>query len=222
MVCLALAMGLMAGAQDVALHVLVELAAALLQFDQLGLRLESIEQDDAAVVGQTQAGCDVRRPGFVGLAFGFEFFVERHRFRSRFAGGPILFVFVSGGPVHHGVRHFLPLVALGAQVADALALDFPLGGKLVGAVFQDEALGEVLRRSRPGGQQEQRRSGQQGDQETMKVPHDRKSIPNGLDATCRCPVYSAKTFQSGSFQKSETRPRVANAARPSAAVLGRH
>ena len=74
--------GIDRGPQDVALHVLVKLAAALLQFHQLGLGLKRVEQDHAAVVGQAQPGRNVRRPGFIGLPLSFQLLVERYDFRA--------------------------------------------------------------------------------------------------------------------------------------------
>ena len=138
--------GIDGGAQDVALHVPVEFPAALLQLDQLGLGLKSIEQDDAAIVGQSKSGRHVRRPGLVRLAFRFEFLVEGDSLRGGLARGTVFFVLVGRGPVHHRFGDFFPLIALGTQVAHAIALDLPFSGQLIAAVGQDQALGELLRR----------------------------------------------------------------------------
>ena len=70
--------------------------------------------------------------------------VELHGFGDGCAGGAILLVFLGGGPIDEGFGDFLPLVAFGAHVADAVAFDLIFCDQLVGAVFEDEAAGEFL------------------------------------------------------------------------------
>ena len=91
-----------------------------------------------------QAGRDLRSFGLLGAAFGFDFLVQFNRLGSGRAGGPIFFEFVSSRPIHQRVGQLFPFVTLGAQVAHAITFDFPFGSELVGAVFQDEAFGELL------------------------------------------------------------------------------
>ena len=146
MVCLLLAIGIDRRAQDICFRVAVDFAGVLLQQDELRLSLKGIEQQHSAIVGQMQAGRDLGSLGLFGAAFGFDFLVEFNRLRGGNTGGAVFFEFVSSWPIHQRVGQLLPFVALGAQVTHAVALDFPLGGKLVRAVFQDEALGKLLGR----------------------------------------------------------------------------
>ena len=131
-------------AQNVPLTVLIDLAVALLQLDQLRLVLKGIQQHDTAIVRQTQTGCDVRRLGLIRTAFGRQLFVQIYRLRGRSTRSTVFLVFVRCLPIHQGFRHFLPLVTFRAQVAHPIALHFPLAGKLVRAVLQDETFGELL------------------------------------------------------------------------------
>ena len=85
-----------------------------------------------------------------------EFLVEGGGFGDGRSGVAIFFVFFGGRPVDQGGGKFFPLVALGAHVADAVALHFILGDELIGAVFEDEAAGEFLG---VGGEGEQERRG---------------------------------------------------------------
>ena len=84
------------------------------------------------------------RASLFGFLLGFEFLVELDGLGRGRALQAALLVFVGGVPVDEVLGNFLPLAALGAVVADAVSFDFVLGGELVGAVFEDEALGEGL------------------------------------------------------------------------------
>ena len=53
---------------------------------------------------------------------------------------------------------FLPVIALGAEVADAVAFDFIFGDELVGAVFEDEAARRFLLRGRRDSEREQQQA----------------------------------------------------------------
>ena len=135
-------------AQDVAAGVLVELAAVLDQFDKLRLVVERIQQKNTARIGQAQAGDNERRftfVRFVGLGNLLDGFIALTR--------AFAVVFICGGPVHHLLGHFLPVIALGAVIADTLAHNLPFGYGLVGTVFEDETLG-ILLRSRTEGKRE--------------------------------------------------------------------
>ncbi len=72
------------------------------------------------------------------------------------AGGAILFELRGSLPIHQRLGQFLPFVAFRAQIANTIALDFPAGRQLVGTIFEDEALGELLGGD---GEREQRKSG---------------------------------------------------------------
>ena len=74
----------------------------------------------------------------------FDFLVELHGFGDGRSGGAVFFVLLGGGPVDQRIGEFLPVIALGAHVADAVAFDFIFRDQLVGAVFEDEAAGEIL------------------------------------------------------------------------------
>ncbi len=75
----------------------------------------------------------------------FEFLVE---LCSLGHGGPadaVLLELFGCGPIDEGRGEFLPFIALGAEVADAVAFNLIFRDQLVGAVFEDEAAGEFLR-----------------------------------------------------------------------------
>src|ERR1700685_375442 len=106
-----------------------------------------------------QAGRYLRSLGLFGAAVGFDFLIE----------------FVCPRPIDERVRHFLPFVALRAQVTDAIAFDFPFRSKLVGTVFQDESLGQLLSR---GGDK-------QGERCCYQQKEDANSIPCSHDPSHR-------------------------------------
>ena len=112
----------------------------MLQFGELRLILIGIEEKDAAFVRQAQIGRDLRGTGLFGFPFGLEFLVEFDRFRSDLALQAALLKLSGCVPVNQRVRDFLPLAALGAEIADAVAVNLILGDGLVGAVFQNEAV----------------------------------------------------------------------------------
>ncbi len=106
--------------------------------------LKTVEQKDAGIFGQAQAGSDFGEQGFGALVFIVDFFVELRGFGDGGGGGAVAFEFVGGGPVDELGGEFLPVIALGAEIADAVAFDFIFGDELIGAVFEDEAAGELL------------------------------------------------------------------------------
>jgi hypothetical protein len=109
-------------AQDVRLRVLVEFATGLLKFVELWLVLESVEQEHAAFLGETQAGGHVRGAGLFRFLLGFQFLVELDGLRRRRSLQAALLVFVGGVPVNEVLGNLLPFAALGAVVADAVSL----------------------------------------------------------------------------------------------------
>ena len=73
----------------------------------------------------------------------------------------VLFVLFGGGPVDQGVGKLLPLFALGALVAYAVAFDFIFRDELVGAVFEDEAPGSSWAElGRASNEEEEQETGQ--------------------------------------------------------------
>ena len=84
------------------------------------------------------------RLGLVRLAFGLKLLVQFHCLGDGGTGRAFFLELIGGWPVHQRVRHLLPLAAFRAEVAHAVAFHFPFRCKLVGAVLQDEALGQLL------------------------------------------------------------------------------
>src|SRR5581483_5687413 len=91
-------------------------------------------------------------------------------------------------PVHQRVGHLLPIVALGAVVAHAVSFNFPLGDRLVGAVFQDEPLGQFLRLPR----REQGKGEQGGCRDGEPSPHIQHYLASRDSALVRCGLLAAK------------------------------
>ena len=113
--------------------------------DELRLALEVVEQKHSGKFGQAQAGSDLWKMGFFGCAIGIGFLIDEGGFGNGGSGGAIFFVLFRGRPIDERGREFLPFFALGAVVADALTLDLIFRDRLVGAVFEDKAAGELLR-----------------------------------------------------------------------------
>src|SRR5205807_3900490 len=116
------------------LHILVYLAATLLQLVELRLSLKVIQQQNSPVIGKTKPRRDCGRPRFVGLPLGFEFLIKRGSFGRSHAAGSVLLPLLGRGPVDQTFRNLFPLASLGAQVPNPVALNLVLGGELVGAV----------------------------------------------------------------------------------------
>ena len=89
-----------------------------------------------------------------------DFFVQLHRFWDGFCGRAVFFILLGGGPVNQRRGQFLPVIALGAQVAYAVAFHFIFRDQLIRAVIQDQAAGEILGRGY-GGKREQEHEGRQ-------------------------------------------------------------
>ena len=68
--------GIDGAAEDVAFGVAVDVAGGLLNFVELRLALEIVEQEDAGIFGEAQSGSDLRKLGFLEFVLVFEFFVE--------------------------------------------------------------------------------------------------------------------------------------------------
>src|ERR1700723_3485873 len=115
-----------------------------MQLGQLRLILEGIEEKNSTFVGQAQAGGYLGRTGLLDFAFGLQFFVEFDGFRSKFAVLAALLKLVGCIPVDQGFRNLLPLAALRAVIADAVAVNLVLSDGLIRAVLEDEALGLIL------------------------------------------------------------------------------
>jgi hypothetical protein len=136
--------------------VAVDIAEGLIDVDELGDALEVVEDEDAVALRKAEAGSDERGAGAEVGAFGSGFGIDfggfgeagvagrlRGSVGSRFrlsAGLMFLVPFVGGGPVDEGFRDFFPVVALGREKADAVAVGFVFGDDLVRAVFENEAL----------------------------------------------------------------------------------
>src|SRR5262249_18835859 len=107
-------------------------------FHQLGLALERLQDEDATAIGQSQP-----RSRKWSLNVGFHL-----RSDLQHIGGALVYalvvVFVGGRPVHQVVGNFLPSESLGTEITHAVAGNLPLGGRLVGTILQDEALGVLL------------------------------------------------------------------------------
>src|SRR5215469_12069895 len=131
--------------QNIALCILLHLSGVLIDGHQLRFVLKIIEQKDAAFVRQLQARCNMRAPQLLLFPLRFQLAIKFDDFGSRRPLGPVFFVLIGRFPIDQRLRQFFPLVALGAQVAHPLSLDFILGHQLVGAVFEDQPLGKLLR-----------------------------------------------------------------------------
>jgi hypothetical protein len=110
----------------------------------LRFALKAVEEKYAGVVGESKSGGDFGALGFVAFVLLLDFFVELRGLRDGGSGGALFLIFLGGGPVDERGGKFFPVIALGAHVADAVAFDFILGDELIGAVFEDEAAGEIL------------------------------------------------------------------------------
>ena len=113
--------GINGAAEDVAFGVAVDVASSLLKLYDLRLTLKAVEQEHSRILGQAKSGRDLGELRFFPFALLFDFFVELHSFRDRCSGGAIFFVLFGGGPVDQRLGKLLPFIALGAQVAYAVA-----------------------------------------------------------------------------------------------------
>jgi hypothetical protein len=121
--------------EDVDLGIAVDIAGGLIDFEELGLPLKIVQQEDAGVFWDAETGNNFGEGGFDAVQFFIEF--------DGLGGwsGTILCIFFCGGPVDQRVGEFFPVFALGAEIADSVAFDFVFGDELVGAIFKDEAAG---------------------------------------------------------------------------------
>jgi len=126
-------------AENVGSGTLVDVAGGLLDFDNFRFALKTVEQKYAGIVGQAKSGGDLGELRFLAVALLFDFLVELDGFGGGLSGSALSFVFFGGGPVDEVGGEFLPVIALRAQVADAVAFDLIFCDQLVGAVFEDEA-----------------------------------------------------------------------------------
>ena len=126
----------------------VDVALGLLHFVELRLALKVIQQEDAGIFWEAKSGSNLRKVRALGFAVGgfLLFLVECSGLGN--GGGAVSLVFFGSRPIHQRGRKFFPFVAFGAFVADAVAFYLVLGDQLIGAVFQDETVGEILGRSR--------------------------------------------------------------------------
>lgn len=147
-------------AKNVRASVLGDIALGLLEFDNLRLASKAIEEIDAGVVRKTKSGCDFGKAGEFGFALGVGFFVDGCGFGNG-GSGMFFLQFLGRRPVDESGGEFLPLVAFGAHVADAVAVNFIFGYDLIGAIFQNKALAVSLilamgRDDKRGGEQNYR------------------------------------------------------------------
>ena len=163
--------GVESSAKNVGAGVAVDVTFGLLHFNQLRPAFKIIEQEDAGRFGKAESGCDLRETGFreETVGFGFFFLVESGSLGDG-GSGTVLFVFFGGGPVDQRRGEFFPFVALGAHVAHAVALYFIFADQLVGAVFEDQAVGEFL----GGGM-----SGSSAARAMARVIHERARLRDG-------------------------------------------
>jgi len=94
---------------------------------------------------------------------------------------PALLILFSGVPVDERFGDLFPLAALGAEVADALAVDFILGDGLVRAVFEDEAAGHGLRERGAGEKERERDPAENGRKGDARVSEQRGHADNIID-----------------------------------------
>ena len=154
--------GIDGAAKDVGLGVAANVAGGLLDFHELRLSLKTIEEKDTGGFRQAKSRGDLRELGFRAFAILFKFLVEFSGFGNGSSGGALFLVLLGGRPVDERAREFFPVVAFSTEVADAVAFHFIFGYELVGAVFQDEAAGEILGR-RGQGECEPERGSEQKD-----------------------------------------------------------
>ena len=85
--------------QNIVSGVTVNLAAGLVERQELGLRKVCIQCIDSAFGRQSQPGRHLRRFGLLFRAGGFHFFIKRDCFGSVPTGGAVFFVLVGRIPV---------------------------------------------------------------------------------------------------------------------------
>ena len=185
--CLSAGDGIDRTAKDVSLGVAVDVAGGLLDFIDLGFSLKVVEEKYAGVFGKAESGGDLWEQGLLALTFLFQFLVELNRFRGRGAGSALLLIFFSGGPIDERVGKFLPIFALGAVIADAVALHFILVDELVGAILEDEAAdGAVLGRTEGG-------EGEKQGEERQRQSFARREDWEGFAACCPFSLLTCST-----------------------------
>lgn len=170
--------GIHGGAEDIVAGVAIDVAGGLVEMDEFGDVLEIVEDEDAVLFGEVEAGSDAGGAGAEVGALGSGFSIEFGGFtEGAVTGGRNLGAVVGGGggvvgrviavvlliplgggiPVDEGGRDVFPDLALGTEVVDMVGFDFEFGDDLVRAVFEDEALfGGVL-----GGESEREREEEQ-------------------------------------------------------------
>src|SRR5581483_11899939 len=121
----------------------------LRNFDELRLSAIGIEQKDSAAVRQSQTGRNQRTRGFLLLALSLLLRINfLHLIGADVDIRPtriLLVKLVGRVPVDEAIWNVFPVVALGAVEVHSIAMDLPLRGDLVGAIFEDEALALLLR-----------------------------------------------------------------------------
>lgn len=80
---------------------------------------------------------------------------------ASFAGGNLGSIFIGGIPIDQRRGDLLPLVALGAEVADAVALDLVFHDRLIGAILQYQPVGRLFRPRHCGAKQQESQAQQQ-------------------------------------------------------------
>lgn len=138
------------GTKDVGLGVAVDIALVLLNFNQLRLALEVIEQKHSGKFRQSQAGSDLGKARLLGFTVGVGFLIDEGGFGDGWRGSAVFLVLLGGGPIDERGWEFFPFFALSAEVADTVAMDFIFRDGLIGAVFEDEVAGELLSRGMYG------------------------------------------------------------------------
>ena len=105
----------------------------------------------------------MRSVELVGFAVGGGFLINEGGFRNGGGGRAFFLELFSGWPIDERGREFLPFFALGAVVAYTVAFDLILCDGLIGAVFEDEAVGEFLGGRMRGTSQDEGGYGDRGD-----------------------------------------------------------
>ena len=136
--------GIQRSTQNTTLGVAIDLALVLLHLDELRLAFEIVKQIHAGKFRQVQAGRDLRKAELCGFAVGVGFLVDEGGFGDGGRSGALFLVLFRSWPIDERRREFLPFLALGAVVANTVSFDFILCDGLIGAVFEDEAAGELL------------------------------------------------------------------------------
>src|SRR5215472_2267162 len=95
----------------------------------------------------------------------------------------LIVVLFGGRPIYERGRHLFPGIAFGTEVANAVTMDLPFGGHLVGTILQDQALGGLLRRQAQSGERYDRScKNNRALDETPHQPASNQESPGAFDS----------------------------------------